>query len=306
MPQAPAIAERTSSTHKVLYRFRSGSPYGYHPAAPLVDVNGTLYGTTMSGGNTTGHGCYSSGSSDGCGTVYSISPSGVEHVLYAFTGGSDGAFPQAGLTDVNGTLYGMTPEGFYSGCGIVYSISTSGTENVLYHFTLGDDGCNPQGNLIYANGLLYGTTYSGGSCKLSSFGCGTVFSISTSGKETVLYRFAGGADDGANPASGLTEVKGTFYGTTVVGGGGRYSNYCSCGTVYSISKSGKEKMVYRFGEGAGVYPQASLVDLDGTMYGTNERGDMAATDSLQHHSAGRSEASPQLRVARWAFGFDRG
>jgi uncharacterized repeat protein (TIGR03803 family) len=58
----------------------------------------------------------------------------------------------------------------------------------------------------------------------------------------VIYRFTGGADDGATPVSGLIEVNGTFYGTTLLGGDVRY---CDCGTVYSITKSGKEKMMLR-------------------------------------------------------------
>ncbi|MGB8908926.1 MAG: choice-of-anchor tandem repeat GloVer-containing protein [Candidatus Cybelea sp.] len=64
-------------------------------------MNGALYGTTTRGG-ISGHG-----------TVFSISAAGVYKVLYHFRGGSDGSDPQAGLTDLNGTLYGTTPLGGY-------------------------------------------------------------------------------------------------------------------------------------------------------------------------------------------------
>jgi uncharacterized repeat protein (TIGR03803 family) len=236
-----------------------------------------LPGTTEFGGNTTG---LCGGSNAGCGTVYSVSLSGAEHMLHAFTGGSDGMFPTAALTDVNGTLYGTTVSGGSSNDGVVFSISTSGAEHVLYSFTGGSDGSRPSTNLIYANGLLYGTTAQGGVCGYSSDGCGTVFSISTSGKETVIYRFTGGADDGATPVSGLIEVNGTFYGTTLLWGDVRY---CDCGTVYSITKSGKEKMMLRAAS-IGARPAAALVDVDGTMYGTTT-GDVpglseAGTDAL--------------------------
>jgi uncharacterized repeat protein (TIGR03803 family) len=74
----------------VLYRFKGGSLSG------LLDVNGTLYGTTFSGGTSN------------AGTVYSVSTSGVVKVLYSFKGGSDGAHPIGGLIDVKGVLYGTT------------------------------------------------------------------------------------------------------------------------------------------------------------------------------------------------------
>lgn len=168
--------------------------------------------------------------------------------------------------DANGTLYGTTPSIPNSGCGTVYSIGTSGTESVLYRFTGGNDGCDPEASLIYANGLLYGTTFQGGgSCFRFSSACGTVFSISTSGSETVLYRFAGGSSDGAYPHSALIEVNGTLYGTTMHGGD---AYYCSCGTVYRISKSGKEKMLFAFVNGDGMWPTSGLVDVGGTLYGT--------------------------------------
>lgn len=78
MPQAQLIAKRGSPTYNVLYRFRGKEDSnGYYPAASLIDMNGTLYGTTEFGGNTTGD-C--AGSNKGCGTVYSVSPSGAEHV----------------------------------------------------------------------------------------------------------------------------------------------------------------------------------------------------------------------------------
>ena len=88
----------------MLYRFTGGADGG-NPNASLLEVNGTLYGTTAFGG------------SNGLRTVFSSSTSGGEQVLHSF-GGSDGATPQAGLIDVNGILRGTTLYGgFGSGCG---------------------------------------------------------------------------------------------------------------------------------------------------------------------------------------------
>ena len=56
-----------------------------------ISVNGTFYGTA-------------GGGSDGKGIVYSVTAGGATKVLHDFKGGSDGAKPQAGLIDVDGTL----------------------------------------------------------------------------------------------------------------------------------------------------------------------------------------------------------
>jgi uncharacterized repeat protein (TIGR03803 family) len=82
----------------------------------LINVNGTLYGTTWSGGSSNG------------GTVYRISTTGSEKVLYSFAGGSDGAHPSAALLNVKGTLYGTTAyggggSGCGSGCGTVFALT---------------------------------------------------------------------------------------------------------------------------------------------------------------------------------------
>src|SRR5208337_332406 len=66
------------------------------------------------------------------------------------------------------------------------------TESVLYSFQGGGDGAGPYAGLVLdAQGNLYGTTYAGGNpaCTLEGPGCGTVFKVDTTGKETVLHSF---------------------------------------------------------------------------------------------------------------------
>ena len=71
---------------------------------------------------------------------------------------------------------------------------TSGSE-VLYSFQGGGDGLYPSGSLTNVAGTLYGTTMGGGgSGCFRSYGCGAIFKTSTSGRETLLYSFAGGSD----------------------------------------------------------------------------------------------------------------
>ena len=256
----------TSGTENVLYSFKGGSD-GYDPLAGLIDVNGTLYGTTFQGG---GSGC---DSNLGCGTVFSVTTSGQENVLYRFSGGADGAGPRSVLIDVKGVLYGATELGAH--CGTVFSITPGGAEKRLYAFKGGSDGCYPQSGLVNVNGMLYGTTSEGGQSGSDCGGpCGTVYRISRSGAEKVIYKFADGTD-GAAPHAALTLVKGVLYGTTTGGGEGGQCFLINgnCGTVYSVTTAGVETVLYRFAGGTdGWYPVAGLANVGGTLYGTTYYG----------------------------------
>jgi len=246
-------------TEKLLYTFTV--PTGAYPYSRLIDVKGTLYGTTNRGGP------------NGLGTVYSVSTTGAETVLYSFKGTSDGAYPVANVINVNGTLYGTNTYGGgkHRDGGTVYSVTTSGMHTVLHGFTAPTDGHDPEGGLTDVNGTLYGTTVyvsRAASC------CGTVYSITTAGKEHVLYHFAGGSD-GANPTGDLLNVNGTLYGTTVEGGTGCENH--GCGTVYTVTTSGTEKVLYRFSGGSdGANPAAGLIDVNGTLYGTTQAGGLSS------------------------------
>jgi uncharacterized repeat protein (TIGR03803 family) len=263
---AAARTRSSTASYGVLYKFKGGPEDGASPAGSLLNVNGTLYGTTASGGSST---CYTMYSHDRCGTVFAITKSGKETVLYSFKGGSDGQSPTAGLIDVNGTLYGTTSDG-NDCCGTVFAITTSGAETVLHTFAGGPgDGADPVANLININGTLYGTTASGG-----ANGDGTVFTITTSGAETVLYSFKGYPDDGTAPSGSLMNVGGKLYGTTRLGG-----SHCGkghgCGTVFAITTSGTETMLYSFKGHPhdGQWPgRANLIDIGGMYYGTTARG----------------------------------
>jgi uncharacterized repeat protein (TIGR03803 family) len=248
----------------VLYRFRRHKHGdGAYPSQDLIDVNGTLYGTTGFGG-----------SGSGFGTLYSVTTAGIEKVMHSFSYNCCG-IPRGGVVDVNGTLYGTAGS---DASGMVYSISTSGGYNVLYDFGGSPDGYAPYGKLLNVNGTLYGVTYYGGT-GCGGLGCGTVYSITTSGYEKVLYSFQGGSDGGF-PLSGLINVNGTLYGTTYFGGGSGCGSL-GCGTVYSISTSGTENVLYRFSGGSdGGNPVASLLEMNGTLYGTTEGGGSAGYGTL--------------------------
>jgi uncharacterized repeat protein (TIGR03803 family) len=243
----------------VLYTFK-GAPDGANPAAGVIlDTKGNLYGTTQFGGG-------------GGGTVFKLSKTGKETVLYQFTGGNDGAFPVAGVTrDSKGNLYGTTYNGGMHFYGTVFKLSQTGKETVLHSFTGGSDGGYPRGGVIQGAKYLYGTAFIGGklSCTFSNVpGCGVVFKLNMTGKETVLYSFNGGTD-AAGPAAGvILDAKGNLYGTTQSGGAG------GAGTVFELSKTGNETVLYPFTGGAdGAFPVAGVIqDAKGNLYGTTPSG----------------------------------
>ena len=247
----------TTGVETVLYSFPNGSAGFY--GGGLIDVNGTFYGTRQIGGT------------HDVGTVYSLSTTGSMLVLYNFGSGSDdGAYP-VGLIDVSGKLYGTTGGGGV-GNGTVFRITPCAKapcpESVLYRFQGGKDGSAP-GPLIDVNGTLYGTTSEGGSLRYGGFGYGTVFSVSMSGRETVLHVFDRGS--GFYPVGGLLHLKGKLYGTTERGGA--YCGWTGCGIVYSLTLCSKppcpKVVLHSFGKGNdGVYPDATLISLKGKLYGT--------------------------------------
>jgi len=253
------------------------------PPNGLVAYNGLFYGTHVAaGGNNYGN-------------VFSLDASGNEHVLHVFRGGSEPAYPTAGLIVVNGVLYGTTfrggtgwrhnkqcqvgpPPSGGEGCGTVFSITTSGEVRVLHSFTGGSDGNLPFAGLTLLNGKLYGVTFVGGTRKpcgqYLGTGCGTVFEVSMSGEERIVYRFRGGKD-GAAPEGTLLAFNGKLFGTTYSGGDTCDS---SCGTIFEVATSGSEEVLYRFKGGKdGANPQAGLVSAGGELFGTTTGGGAACS-----------------------------
>jgi len=248
---------------------------GANPAAALIQgSDGNFYGTTYGGG------------AGGAGTVFKITPAGVETVLYSFTGkDGDGANPQAALIQgTDGNFYGTTYGGGAGGTGTVFKITPVGVETALYSFTGKDgDGANPKAALIQGtDGNFYGTTYYGGTTGTGASSAGTVFKITPAGVETVIYSFTGKNGDGANPAAGLIrDADGNFYGTTYFGGStsvgvfGPGSGLYSSGTVFKITATGVETVLHSCtgSTGDGSNPAAGLIlGADGNFYGTTYYG----------------------------------
>lgn len=242
----------------------NGSGDGSFPQNGLVQgSDGTLYGTTTYGGTTKN------------GTVFKVSPQGVESVLVSFAGGSDGSNPYAGVVlDAAGNLYGTTYFGGAHGSGTVFKVTPQGNKTVLWSFAGQPDGGGPDANLVLGkDGNFYGTTQGGGTA-----GEGAAFRITPAGSLTILHSFGATAVDGFNPDGGLIQgSNGNFYGTTTSGGtaGGFYG-----GTAYEMTPSGTVTILHSFsntttptGQVDGSNPEGPLlVDGNGNLYGTTYDG----------------------------------
>lgn len=244
-----------AGTETVLYSFTGGAD-GNTPVAALVldKKTGNLYGTTLNGG------------ASGVGTVFQVTPSGTETVLYSFKGGTDGFNPYSSLVRLGTTLYGTTNSGGAFGYGTVFKLTAAGKETILHSFnsafpTL--DGAYPYAGLVLYKGVLYGTTRYGG-----AFNLGTVFSITKAGAETVLYSFQGGTDGAYTYATVLFDKTGNVYGTTYSGG------TANAGTVFELTPGGVETVLHSFArDGAdGMNPQSSLIFDKTNLYGTTLQG----------------------------------
>jgi uncharacterized repeat protein (TIGR03803 family) len=264
--ETPSSLAGPAVTGTVLHSFAGGDADGSMPISEVTKVGDVLYGTTPKGGKTDD------------GTIYSISPSGTGFkMLHSFKGKVDGSGSAAGLTDVKGTLYGTNPDGGASGKGTVFSITAAGAFTSLYSFKGGSaGGAHPKAGLTNVGGTLYGTTQSGGKTDTC---CGTIFSISTSGKEKVLYIFGSTKDDGIGPESGLVNVGGTLYGTTKSGGNGGQNGH---GTIFSVTTAGKEAVLYKFKDASdgSCSDGCSLTKLGGMLYGTAVRGGQKRNGSV--------------------------
>jgi uncharacterized repeat protein (TIGR03803 family) len=261
----------TAGTETVLHSF-SGSPDGANPIAPVIrDKSGNLYGTS------------SYGASGGYGTVFKIDTAGNFTVLYSFTGDSDGCYPWQGLVrDEAGDLYGTTSSCGSSGYGTIFKVDSAGNFTLLHSFTgRSSDGAYPNyGHLTMdKTGNLYGVTSGGGTSDN-----GALYELSKSGTLRVLHSFAGGTSDGCAPSGSVMQDKvGSFYGTTQYCGSGKD------GTIWKVSKTGKETILHNFvgGSSDGCNPAAGVTtDSKGNLYGVTYGCGANGSGTLYELSAG--------------------
>jgi uncharacterized protein YceK len=269
----PPAQGQTAWTLSTLYTFTDTGD-GNGPVGLVADGSGAIYGVATLGGTFNGTCTYGTGSDEGCGTVYRLTPpqhgqSGWQFTtLYAFTGGSDGIDPDFGLAiDRAGALYGQTLYGGINstkcnnaagGCGTIFKLTPPGqgqtawTKTILHSFAGGRDGQIPGGPLVFGpGGQIYGNTFRGGddnNANCTPNGCGTVFVLlpPEKGKKAwtrqTLMTFRG--TNGIEPVGGLSLDKaGNLYGN---GNGGGHLADCvpgsgiinGCGVAFKLSPPG--------------------------------------------------------------------
>ncbi len=274
----PPADGMTAWTGSVLLSFMGQDVTGYTgPVGSLLaDGVGNRYGVTETLGTFN------------CGTVYKLSAptegnaSGTYTVLYNFTCGNDGGYPWDGVvSDGIGNLYGTTNKFGAFGAGVVYKLSPPSaeggawTETPIYTFTGGADGAGPGAKAVFgANGSLYGTTYGNSQPNTS-----VVFELTPPAlnggawTESVLHTFSG-RSDGTSPHAPLISDGGQgFYGTAMLGDGGRH-NY---GTLFHLQPPAEAggtwtlAPLYQFTGGSdGALPTGDLLLVHGNLYGVTQ------------------------------------
>lgn len=247
-----------SGTVSILAGFGPGSVAGYPRSGLFRDTDGSLYGVTYGGGDTT---CQ-------CGTVYKLDTSGNVTILHKFLGGADGAFPITQLISINGVLYGTTSyNGVDSVFGVLFKVTKDGTYTVVDQFLQNSpEGDIPNDLTRDAAGNIYGSTSFGGATGANQ---GTIYKIDTTGTLTVLHTFSGGSDGGEPVGRLIIDVNGNIHGTTEQGGNAT----CKCGVVFRINAAGDFHVLHTFNTlRDGQFPNTGVIDVAGSLYGVTGAG----------------------------------
>lgn len=247
----------------VLYKFCAAANCtdGEQPSGPVVfDSVGNLYGTTFEGGSTN---CLFT---DGCGTVFELSPVGIgwtETVLYTFCSSgecSDGDFPGGNLfIDATGNLYGQVDSGVFeltpSSGGWTYRLISPNSINSISMLTMD------------AAGNIFGEAS-------NRTGQQIAFELSSDGEGgwnfSVLYTFSGSSGYWS-PL--VMDQAGNLYGESQAVGK-------NTGRVYELSPGTSgwtEKVLFAFNYDNAAQDGFSLsgglvLDASGNIYGTTSQG----------------------------------
>ena len=205
---------------------------GYYPDSGVVEGPDTnLYGFTEDGGAV------------GNGTVFKVTPTGVETIVHSFTGGAESTSPGGAiaLSSDGSTLYGFTT----GGGGIVFSVTTGGTLTPIKSFPI-DGGSNPAPNLILNGSGIYGAVSNG------------LFQLTTAGAVTSFTSIAG-----ISKSDVILATNGNFYVATYTP-----TNLNAGSIIYQVSPGGVVSALASLSQA--LYP--SVIRLtqgsDSNLYGT--------------------------------------
>jgi uncharacterized repeat protein (TIGR03803 family) len=241
-----------------LHFFIGGNDDGGNPSGPPVLSGSTLYGTTISGGN-----------SYGVGTLYQASTNGTPYdILFSFLPW-DAQNPFGSLVLSGTSFFGLTS----AGNGTIFTINSDGSDCANFHVFGGTiivsivptniiASIDPTNIItgIFTNSVtnIVGTVTN----VVTEFDTNIVTDLITN---IVTDLITNSVPDGSFPNAPLLLSGSTLYGTTSFGG----SN--GLGTVFKINTDGNGySVLHQFANvpGDGRNPQSSLVLSGSTLYGT--------------------------------------
>lgn len=303
-----STAGATTTTSPTLLAALPGGTGMSTPVGHLLQgSDGNLYGAAMHRNGTNSGGVFRVSMAGAYTDLYDIDPAAQQQPFAGLFQASNGELYGTLVTTSNGTapggaVYSLTMGGQYANVHTFASATWSGLTQY------NSDGASPETNLVQTpDGTLYGVTYSGGES-----GAGTLYSISSAGRFSLLYTFVStGAVTGTEPNGSLVlGSDGNLYGTTRGGGDN------GAGILYRVTPGGGIAQIFSFPSGGtGSCSASEFLSADGTLTagangklygvlcsaGTNAAGliysfDPATTTFTSLHDFG---AGSQGRVTGW-------
>jgi uncharacterized repeat protein (TIGR03803 family) len=276
-----AIFEWDPTANVLTKKFDLSTAVGSNSYGSLTYQEGRLYGMTFYGG------------AHNAGVIFDYNLSTNVYTKRFDFGYGKGRNPKGSLVSVDGKLYGLTSGGGVERGGTLFEWNPSTNtyvETVAFSSRLvAINGKNPRGSLAYSEGKFYGMTYWGG---VSNAGIIFEWSPSTNVFKKRL-NFAATTVTGANSTGSLAYIDGKFYGITQGGinNAGGIFEFDPANHKYSknIDFKGDDYGTY-------YYPQGSLSDYMGKLYGTVEDGENFFGEVFRYdHST--NEYIPQVDVS---------
>jgi uncharacterized repeat protein (TIGR03803 family) len=246
-----------------LYHFQDGK--GTHAITLIQGTDGNFYGTAA--GDSSGGFFNHPASMHNPGIFFRLTPAGAFTVLYTFTGGADGSFPNALTQGADGNFYGSTfcgpetPPNTFSGYGTIFKITPAGAPTTLYSFTGGNDGGNPGKIIQGADGNLYGVA--------DYPAIRSLFKVTLAGVRSTVYTFT--ATNGTGPSLLTPSTDGNIYGTTQTAG------IPKAGSIFKIDPAGQVTTYTFDGASTGGSPSQVFEAENHNLYGA------AATGGASNH-----------------------
>ena len=249
-----------------IYHFQDGK--GTHATTLVQAADGNIYGTAA--GDSSGGFFNHPASMHNPGILFRLTPAGVFTLLYTFTGGTDGSFPNALVQGKDGNFYGSTfcgpesPPNLFNGNGTIFRVTATGALTTLYSFTAGSDGANP-GNIVEAgDGNLYGIADTGTAR--------TVFKLTKAAQRTTVYTLQG--TNGTVSPGLLASTDGNVYGTTKDGG------IPKAGSIFRIDPAGQVTTWAFDGAGTGGQPSRPFEGAEHSLYGATSLGGASSSGTV--------------------------